>query len=228
MNYRACLCCDNSVPAQKYFCRQCHKNFSDSIQSRLLCFEFSKKPLTCALQYNDFSNKLILQMKRQPLGHLLQDHLKILDSFIDYYGANFSTAPIDFIQAVPSHPLRSLYQCDLSKIVASKLSHKIKKPCVEHLQYKSWWLPSQKQLPARLRKNLASKRICTTINERAERQSILLVDDVITSGATIEHCARKLQSVGFNVMGYFCLAKKIQLPERFSEDFWPISTYSPE
>ena len=184
-----CLCCGRpfisivAAQAAKPLCRLCQTGFYafDRVRSFAI--------------YNDALFEAIILMKYEevaPLGHWFGQRLAeiVLQSSPDDWRA-------DVVVPVPLHldrlRERGYNQAELiARPLAARLGVKIE----------SSWLVRTKPRPPRLllsrSERWASVRGAYAIREgfRVDNRCILLVDDVLTTGATLDACARVLRKAG--------------------------------
>jgi len=160
------------------------------------------KGLFSASSYKDFIVKrLILQFKyepfvkelSQPLSSLILQHFRMLDHppvfFRDKTG--FVLIP------VPLHRRKLKWRgFNQAEEIAKRLSLVLKIPLIPDVLFKIKETQPQVELTAEMRKeNVKGVFVCRNENS-IKNKKILLVDDVFTTGATMEECARVLKDGG--------------------------------
>ena len=182
------------VPLPRAHCPRCLQPFRGVSHSGHLCGRCLQTPpafsgvfavglyeqsLRRAVQSFKFNQHISLD---RPLARLLDDHL-------------VPPPAVDLIVPVPLH-VRDLQKrsYNQSLLLARELARLRKYPLHETLLLKTRQTAAQHQLSARQREaNLAG---AFSLAERVDGLDVLLVDDVMTTGATVEHCSRVLLAGG--------------------------------
>ncbi len=110
---------------------------------------------------------------------------------------------------VPVHKAKLRYRgFNQAELLAEKISERIDIPVFKHILVRKKNTEAQKGLTSKeRRKNLES---AFTINEKAKEDckrlnNVMLVDDIYTTGATIEACAKELVDAGIENVTFICL-----------------------
>jgi len=95
-----------------------------------------------------------------------------------------------------------------AEIIAKEIGKKTGVPVAKMLE-KVKETPEQAKLdkPARIKNLKNSFKLCGRLS--LSQESVLLVDDVFTTGATMEECGKVLLKAGFKNISYFALAKTV-------------------
>jgi len=121
------------------------------------------------------------------LGHLLSVHLKNL---VDDW-------QIDFITPVPLHHLKKAERgYNQSKYIAKGLSKELSVPINSRVLKRTRYTESQTTLNQQQRQENIAEAFKAKNKNIIEGKTFLLVDDVITTGATISECGRVLLNAG--------------------------------
>jgi len=213
------LYCINCQREKNYLCQDCfslidistsqHCPFCSPAKIVLdgkTCYSCRKsKKLTglfCAASYQNFIiKKSISQFKYEPyikelakpLASLIIQHFQLLD-----YPPSFFRDRSDFaLIPVPLHKKRRRWRgFNQAEEIALQLSLFFKMPLISDCLLKTKQTLPQVQLSEKERTdNVKSAFVCQNKNLIKEKK-ILLVDDVFTTGSTMEECARVLKDSG--------------------------------
>ena len=201
-----CIFCDKDVPKGSYICNNCLKEdfFNDNntrcmvcdkpiIENNVICdhckmTKHSFTKLTSPFIYKDKVRQSILKFKSDGAKYLAKPFARFI---VD----RLNTEKIDFdiIVPVPSHP-KSIKKrgYNQARLLADEISAMTGKP-VKDVLSKVTLTQNQKYLNYKERqKNLANSIV---LNDKTaiKNKKILIVDDIITTGATIEICAELLK-----------------------------------
>ncbi|MBL7075628.1 ComF family protein [candidate division KSB1 bacterium] len=102
-------------------------------------------------------------------------------------------ASVDFIVPIPLHP-RKLRErgYNQSQLVAQEFARVVGIPVGKNLVKRQRYTQTQTQLSAEERKVNVDGAFRVMLKDKVKGKSILLVDDVLTTGATLNACAREL------------------------------------
>ncbi len=160
-----------------------------------------------ALKYNDASRNLILGFKHGDKAHVVR-------SFIPWMvrAAHEMIAVSDYIISVPLHYRRLVARrYNQSALIAVYLSVVVD---IQHLPLAMKRVrstPSQGHLSQNDRRENVSKAFDVTAKyrHRINGKTIILVDDVYTTGATVNECARILLNYGAEKVHVLTLARVV-------------------
>jgi len=193
-------------------CINCRKDL-DSLYG-LICVDcwseirFIKRQGTkinhAVVEYNHIVQKLIHIFKYQSpwiLSDLFLNWLSLI------YSDTINIA--DIIIPVPIHKYKIMKRgYNQVAVLARKLAKKYKKPCPLNILIKSRSTKSQSSLNRDERQVnvIGSFQINEKQINRIKDQKILLIDDVMTTGATLLECMKVLKKSGINQIETLCIA----------------------
>lgn len=181
------------------FCKQCHKPIKSG---RVLlcddCKDSYYKHLVfnrSAVIYNDFMKEKISLYKYRGKESLSVGFSQLLKTAYDQY---FNSIDIDYITYVPLHPNR-LRERGFNQ--AEQLAQKLHKftgiPLLESLErIKDTGKQSKTSKRSRIKQIEAAFIVKEQITEKILAQNILLIDDIYTTGATVNECSKVLKDAG--------------------------------
>ncbi len=194
------------------FCRSCAYPLEISDVPMPLCGKCAMNPLDLdatrtALVYDHYSKFLIMRYKHGNDLYLASIFTKWLQQFGEDLIQN-----ADLIVPVPLHPRRLFKRgYNQAAILSNRLSHLTGIPTNPCLLERTHHTPSQGHLTPKARQeNLkgafaVSKKYTASI----KGQRILLVDDVMTTGTTLNECAKALKKGGATEVTALVLARAI-------------------
>lgn len=159
-----------------------------------------------AFQYDEASRPMILAFKHG--GHTDR---------VDFFAAQLHRAgrvalsEADLIMPVPLHRLRLLQRrFNQSALLARALSKRCGVPVDPHTLLRIRRTPSQGGLSAKGRRRNVQGAFTVSDKTHIKGQRIVLIDDVMTTGATLESCARTLKRAGAARVDVLCLARVVR------------------
>lgn len=158
-----------------------------------------------ALVYDDVSRGVVLRLKHS--GD--RSGLKLMARWMAAAAPDL-VARADLITPVPLHYARLVSRgYNQSLHLAAALARLSGKPLAAHPIKRARATPSQagRSVSARRRNVAGAFRISTLAGRAVKQRSILLVDDVYTTGATVEACARALLKAGASRVDVATLAR---------------------
>ena len=184
-----CASCAKSLPRARQFCFRCHTPISDR---SLVCTSCARKtPLTailCDVSYEGAAQSLIRVVKYENARAGCQTIARLMST---------SLTPLPDHCVVVSVPTtnqrRRMRGYDQAELIARELSHLTSLPFLRLLDRTG----TNHQVGANRRSRLTQVKGCfTVLPHKTLPQSVVLVDDVLTTGATLEEAARTLRRVG--------------------------------
>lgn len=219
---RICFFCSRKLHTKGFLCQHCLEKIA--FLTPPLCKRCAiplRPPLeqlcnSCKNKPYPYERLISITYYREPLVTLLHlfkynqyDFLK--DFFSSLIAAHlkkwgFNCASFDCIVSVPSHPLRvrerEYNQTGLlAESLAEKLNLSFKKDILQCIQYHK----SQTKVP--LSKRLTNTEGIFSTQKDLRRMRILLLDDVVTTGATISECSKVLKTHGAEHITVLTLTK---------------------
>ncbi len=159
-----------------------------------------------AFIYDSFSRNAILRLKhadRTDLRHLFVQYM--LRAGTDLFEKT------DLVVSVPLHWKRRFKRkYNQSAVLAELLAKKINKPYSTTLLTRCRYTHSQAGKDSQKRKENVKNAFKVNPSHNIEGLSILLIDDVLTTGATAESCAKILKQNGAKAVYVLTIAQVLQ------------------
>ncbi|MDO8668711.1 MAG: ComF family protein [Candidatus Buchananbacteria bacterium] len=155
--------------------------------------------LLVILENNKLSQKMIHLVKYNFIPDIF-NHLK--PRFVEYFGKNPLWRDFFVLTPVPLHPRRFLERgFNQSQLICDIISgiggNKINDQLLKKIKYNR----HQVGLGASKRHVNITGSFKTTVNLQADyNKPIVIVDDVYTTGSTLEECAKKLKEAGYKTV----------------------------
>jgi ComF family protein len=196
------------------FCQRCGTPLhSDHPIAELTCSVcFARPPrygrARAVLQYGDAARKMILGFKHA-------DRTQAAPAFANWMvraGAEL-LGEADVIAPVPLHYRRLLYRkYNQAAMLAVGIAKRANKPVVVDLLKRLRATPSQAGLNARERRRNVARSISVNPARAAKLRgkNVLLIDDVLTTGATVDACTRVLKAAGARGVDVLTLARVVR------------------
>ncbi len=120
-------------------------------------------------------------------------------------------AEIDILIPVPLHRYRLMKRkYNQAALLAKSLSHRVKKPFATGVLLRVKHTQSQGHMKRTQRQQNVSKAFEVKNNQKIIGKHVLLIDDVMTSGATLNECAKALKKAGAQKISYLTLARVLK------------------
>jgi len=154
--------------------------------------------------YEDIVKKCICLFKYEGKTSLAQ----ILGAVMtEYAERNMNFNAIDMIVPVPLHPVKLRErQFNQSELIAERLAKKFNKKLEKNWLKRIRYTPSQTGLSREQRLRNLKGAFLTKNEADFAGKTVLLIDDVMTTGATLHECAKTLKSAGAKKVLAYTLA----------------------
>lgn len=161
---------------------------------------YYEEPLVTAIHRFKYQSQLVLG---RPLGALMAQALE------SDGGRDLDAATVDVVCPVPLHDSRLRERgFNQSEVLAEAVGQAIARPVKLLLERTRPTLP-QVDLPAESRAANVRGAFAPRLTEVIEGKTVLLVDDLLTTGATLGECAGSLRRAGAAGVRVFTLARPV-------------------
>jgi ComF family protein len=163
-------------------------------------------------QYNNFLKIIIKNIKYRLADELLKDFFKVIEPkrliILSFFKRQEKNQGSLLIQPIPLHVNRLRVRgFNQAKIIADAFQKLIDVPLVELLVRKKETFSQAQLKKGEERFNNIRGAFIVTHKAKVKRKSFILIDDVMTSGATIREAAKTLKLNGANRVFALTLAK---------------------
>lgn len=198
-----CICCSEIIDEGNLICDDCNRVIERNNPDNI-CTECGLETYSCVCQYNVYRfKKIVCVFKNTGLARKAYYSYKFgkKQHYVDFFAEEMYSAvnrfyadvKFDYVCSVPS---ANKFSYDHSGYMANKISELINVPYAKDVLTcaKRTKRQHRSTIEERL-KNIDNKY---KFNYRVENADILLVDDIKTTGATVDECAKMLLYAGAN------------------------------
>lgn len=211
---RACAVCGASAAGGNYicwdcladmpfirdpYCSLCGDPFEGAVEHDFVCswclthepgFDLARS----AVRYRGAVGRLLQQYKYNNATYLSYDLSLLLEGCIR---AHLLKAGIDAIAYVPLHPRKARARSyNQARLLAEHISRRLHIPVERNALRRVRWTSTQTRLNAEARRANVMGAFQCPIPDWVEGRRWLIVDDVMTTGATLDACSRVLRRYG--------------------------------
>ncbi|MCE2027414.1 ComF family protein [Sessilibacter corallicola] len=200
--HHLCDHCWQALPWNQHYCQHCAHPTASPVARCGNCLDSQNhyRRCVCPLIYDYPVDHLITRYKNNQ--HRLQG---LLETVIQQGLTAFEHRDWDGVLAVPMHPKNQWRRgFNQSHVLASFVARTLHIPLIEGFQ-QSQLLSSQKALSRKQRQSNLKNAFQMT--QSLHGKTLLLIDDVVTTGSTIEAASRTLQSAGAHSIDVLALAR---------------------
>lgn len=210
------LCWDcqaDILPVTQPYCSLCGDPVSGRIDHEYICHFCSmvQPAFTRARSFAHYTGpiaEMLKALKYRQATWLAVDLANMLTSLVQRH---FAADDIDAVVPVPLHHTRRRQrEYNQSALLAKELGRMIKVPCMNRILFRYRKTPSQTNLTARQRIGNVKESFRYRKGSWLEGRRILLVDDVMTTGATVNECAKTLRVGGASAVYVATVARGIK------------------
>ena len=176
---KVCEICGLPIEEPNVICDEC----------KTMQFEFDVA--RASFIYTNKTSKLITDLKFRNKKYLAKFLAYCMSLTLKNYPMNF-----DYIVPVPiSDERRRQRGFNQSELIADELSNIVQKPVLNNLIMRTKTTPNQKELSRVQRMKNLVRAFCVEKTKEYEGKDLLIIDDVFTTGATVNEVARMLRQL---------------------------------
>jgi ComF family protein len=194
------------------FCTKCGKPFTSNKGISHICYDCIKDKnkfimSRAVFEYNGATVKLIHRFK---FGDQVNLSSFFSDELIKLYNIHFAAQGINAILPVPLSIRRLKHRSyNQTQLLAKRLSEKLSLPIFTQVLEKAKETPPQSRLSAEKRHENVKDAYRVTNNLLLKGKKVLLIDDVITTGATVNACTKALMRAGIKQVYVMAIAMRV-------------------
>ena len=199
------------------FCVKCGKQISGDPQIQNMCTDCKKEKIyfdhaLSVFHYDGVLKELVHDFKYKKVTSLAAGFADLVVDFMKEYSMAKDT---DIILSIPMHPWRLFKrEVNASDILAKNIAKRLGRRYSTKILKKIKNTPPQSKLPRSERINNIKYSFSIHKNKETEikDKNILLVDDLLTTGSTVNECARLLKGASSGRIEVITLARGDRLP----------------
>ncbi len=213
--HQVCSKCWAQLPLIRYYCFDCGRPFSSfNNQSGPASHNCGNHKAEIKLYFRRARSIGLYQGDLKKLIRLFKYHKKsslgsqLAGWMIQHMPKEFNPANFDYILPVPLHIKRlRKREFNQSLLLAKSIARYYQRPLMISNLYRRHYQQAQAQLKQRQRRLNIKGAFLVRQPDKLHRKSILLIDDVYTTGATVGECAKVLLRAGAERVEVLTLAR---------------------
>jgi ComF family protein len=206
-----CADCIADLPWNRDRCKCCALPLPHRSDLALLCGECLKTPapferVLAPFRYEFPLDRALHQFKYQGKRYWQRSFATLMEAFVQFHYADTTHVMPQVLIPVPMHTDKQKTRgFNQSELLAKGLSRNLNIPTDNNWLHKTRHTENQAALNKEDR--LKNLRGAFTVKGARNYRHIALIDDVVTTRATVETLARLLQKQGVNTVEVWCLAR---------------------
>ena len=184
-----CIMCGREKPTAEYeICEECLLQLKDAKEVRSIIDCTALDDMTAAFRYKDLLSDVIKRMKYSNANYLCKRLAVFFEAGEDW--------DFDFVTCVPMHRLSKIKRGYNQAELLAKEYAKAHNLTFRGDVLKRIIRPKRQANLTRAERLKAQQNTMTADESKAAGRSILVIDDVCTTGSTLNECARALKEAG--------------------------------
>ena len=181
------------------YCSHCGDPVFGRVDEAFTCY-------TCSSATPHFDRALSAARYQGPLQEIMRNFKyrkglwtgdDIAQLLLACVNSHFDVDEVDAVAFVPLYPARQRQRgYNQAEVLAAAVAHRLRKPLLRRCLARVRPTPSQTGLTAKARASNVENAFKVRRPGHVQGRSVLLVDDVMTTGATVNECARVLKKAG--------------------------------
>ncbi|MDD5097064.1 MAG: ComF family protein [Candidatus Omnitrophica bacterium] len=206
-----CTACQKAIePNLPPFCPSCGRTLDTASQGKNTCsgclntkFSFDRAFSPC--KYSGIIKKMIQEFKYSGRDYLGKNLGQILNNFIKEY--DLPITHTDYIIPIPLHNARFRQrEFNQAQILSAQVAKEFNKQLLLKVLTRTKATKSQTELSFEERRNNVQGSFSVTAPQLIKDKNLLLIDDVLTTGSTLDEAARTLKAAGAKMILAMTLA----------------------
>lgn len=201
----------------RHHCVQCSYPFEQDVGDDMLCGHCIRESPAFDKVYAPFYyagsiRNLILRLKHHDQTHLAKTASDLMGGYL----SNHPLDDVDLIIPIPLHFKRLFFRrYNQASLVARLLAKMLKKPwAVSVLTRKNHQTQKGKNRKQRLEQLAGQFEVSSKWRDHLQGKHILLIDDVMTTGATVHHASKTLKAYGVEKVSV-CVLARVSLEAKY-------------
>lgn len=187
------MCKERSGSTDKCICKDCLSNL-EIVHEEISLDSPHIRKIYYSLYYNRFAREKIKEYKYRGKNYLYKPFGEIMTATIKH---KILEDYIDLIAYIPAHRRKeALRGYNQAELLAEYIAEKLNKPLLKNNLIKLKWTENQSHSNKADRVINLRDSFHIKSSEEIKEKKILLIDDIITTGATMEECSRVLMNNG--------------------------------
>ncbi|MFH0954425.1 MAG: ComF family protein [Verrucomicrobiota bacterium] len=192
-------CLSRVTYVQPPYCSRCGDPVDGRVDDAFVCYHCAESEpfferARSAARYRGVLQDLLREFKYREGLWLRHELARLLEACVT---AHYEPDGIDAVAFVPLYPARRRERgFNQAELLAGSLARRLRKPLLGRCLVRVRPTGSQTNLTAPQRASNVRGAFETRRRRRLEGRNVLLVDDVMTTGATVNECARALKEGG--------------------------------
>ncbi len=198
-NMFVCHDCANTLPYTKIYnrCTKCGKPMADgefNICRRCRTVRIYTTRITSAFVYTDSAKRAAVAFKKERNAGYAKTFAVYIEQMIN---SDFKNIDFDFVVSVPPRKKSAADEnFDQAAYLARAVALRLGIPYLSGAMYQTDRIKKQSTLSYNERIKNVKDKFAVRKPDKIERKTLLLIDDICTTGATLNECAKTLKDSG--------------------------------